>query len=193
MSYPNAYCVKCGAHTDTLKKHTVLLQNNARALKGVCPACATEVYKILPKGRSFGATRVPLTEEQQKKYPDAFCVRCQEHTPTANAHTVIFENMSRAVTGSCEKCGAEVYRILSQKEGLVFAAAPVALAPVAHFSRKERQPMKAAAVHDGATTDRRATEETAIGGEAVPSQWTYMVAACMIFGIIIAFVSYSMG
>ena len=95
MSYPNAYCVKCGSHTDTLQKHTVVLQNNARALKGVCPTCETQVYKILPKGKDFG-TKVAMTAEEKKKYPDAYCVKCKEHTPTKNAHTVVFENSARA-------------------------------------------------------------------------------------------------
>ncbi len=49
MSYPSAYCIKCKAHTDTLGKHTVMLGNNRRALKGVCPVCATETYRFMPK------------------------------------------------------------------------------------------------------------------------------------------------
>ncbi len=53
MSYPNAYCVKCGTHTDTLQKHTVVFQNKARAVKGVCAQCASEVYKIVPKAKDF--------------------------------------------------------------------------------------------------------------------------------------------
>jgi hypothetical protein len=48
-SYPSSYCVKCKAHTDTLGKHTVLLSNNRRALKGVCPICATETYRLMPE------------------------------------------------------------------------------------------------------------------------------------------------
>lgn len=47
--YPNAYCVKCGSHTNTLKKHTVILQSNARALHGTCPDCGSEVFKFLSK------------------------------------------------------------------------------------------------------------------------------------------------
>jgi RNase P subunit RPR2 len=109
MSYPNAFCVKCGQHTESLKKHTVVMQNGSRAVKGVCAACATQVYKIVPKDKDFKQT------EAKSDYPDAFCVKCQAHTPTKNARTVLLDNHSRAVTGSCAQCGSEVYRILSQR------------------------------------------------------------------------------
>lgn len=115
MSYPNAFCVRCGSHTDTLQKHTVVLQNSARALKGVCARCESDVYKILPKGVSFKEIK-PASEAEKKKYPDAYCVRCQKHTPTTNAHTVIMDNNSRAVTGKCQCCGSEVYRIISHDD-----------------------------------------------------------------------------
>jgi len=59
-NYPNAFCVKCGKHTDTLKKHTIVLQNNSRALKGVCAACESEVYRVMPKIKA-AAFRSPLT------------------------------------------------------------------------------------------------------------------------------------
>lgn len=52
------------------------------------------------------------------KYPDAYCVRCQSHTPTVGKRTVILENhsKSRAVTGSCSKCGTDVYKILPKQK-----------------------------------------------------------------------------
>ena len=49
MPYPDAYCVRCKAHTDTLGKHTIVLSNKRRALKGVCPVCATETYRLMPE------------------------------------------------------------------------------------------------------------------------------------------------
>ena len=67
----------------------MLLQNNARALRGVCQSCESEVYKILPKIKD--APKASLTEEEKRRYPDAFCVRCQAHTPTTNARTVILD------------------------------------------------------------------------------------------------------
>ena len=54
-NYPNAYCVKCGDHTDTQQKHTVVLQSNARALHGKCPKCGSEVFKFLPKKSKQGS------------------------------------------------------------------------------------------------------------------------------------------
>lgn len=48
MSYPSVFCLKCKNHTDTLGRHTIQLSNNRRALKGVCPVCATETYRFMP-------------------------------------------------------------------------------------------------------------------------------------------------
>ncbi len=49
MSYPSVYCVRCKTHTETLGRHTVILSNNRRALKGVCPVCASETYRMMPQ------------------------------------------------------------------------------------------------------------------------------------------------
>lgn len=49
MNYPDSFCIKCKKHTETLGKHTIMLGNNRRALKGVCPVCATETYRFMPK------------------------------------------------------------------------------------------------------------------------------------------------
>lgn len=181
MSYPNAYCVKCGTHTDTLQKHTVVLQNNARALKGVCPTCETQVYKILPKGKDFG-TKVALTAEEKKKYPDAYCVKCKEHTPTKNAHTVVFDNNSRAMNGCCSKCGSEVYRILGSKDG----AKIVEAIESAQAQGKED--------HGLAKVSRLPVAMTRRADDARKSkmQWTYLIAGCMIAGIMAAFFAYSL-
>lgn len=116
MSYPNAYCVKCGKQTESLHKHTVVMQNGSRAVKGVCSSCTSEVYKILPKKRE-------IQEKAGKaEYPDAFCLKCRCHTSTENARTVVLDNNSRAVTGSCAQCGSEVYRILPPRRDPANAA-----------------------------------------------------------------------
>lgn len=114
MAYPNAYCVKCGTHTNTEQKHTVLLQNNARALTGICPTCESQVYKILPKGKSFKTT--VDSHSTQKKFPHAYCVKCQDFTPTNNAKSVVLKNGSAAMKGDCSKCGSESYRILGKQK-----------------------------------------------------------------------------
>ena len=51
--YPDAYCVKCKTNTPTLKGHTVILANDRRALRGICPNCSSEIYKILPKDADY--------------------------------------------------------------------------------------------------------------------------------------------
>jgi hypothetical protein len=175
MSYPNAYCVKCGKHTDTSQKHTVMLQSGARALKGVCQACASDVYKILPKGKAY-LSKVPLSSEERRRYPDAYCVKCKTHTPTENQHLVTFENKSRAVTGSCQKCGTEVYRIISPKEqGKALKATVKSSAPALSLVP---------------SPERRLVASESAGER--PSRWTYVAAAGLIAGIIIGFFVYSM-
>lgn len=56
--------------------------------------------------------KTPLTGAEKRRYPDAFCLKCQAHTPTKNAHTVVLDNRSRAVTGQCGHCNHDVYRII---------------------------------------------------------------------------------
>ncbi|SME88374.1 DUF5679 domain-containing protein [Pseudobacteriovorax antillogorgiicola] len=77
MSYPAAYCVKCKAHTNTLNKHSVVLANNSRALRGQCPVCLSENYQFLPAkdnwafiksehGSANGRTLLPTTVAAKK-------------------------------------------------------------------------------------------------------------------------------
>ncbi len=119
MAYPNAFCVKCGTHTNTEQKHTVVLSNSSRALKGVCPKCSSKVFKILPKGKSFNTTidskNAGSKVESKKLFPRAYCVKCQDFTPTLSPKTVVLKNGSRAMKGNCQKCGSESYRILGKE------------------------------------------------------------------------------
>jgi hypothetical protein len=48
-------------------------------------------------------------------YPDAYCVKCREHTPTSKKHTIVLSSSARAMTGECPKCGSTVYKILPGK------------------------------------------------------------------------------
>ena len=43
-----AYCVKCKAKVDIKNPEKVTMKNGRPAMKGVCGACGTGVYKILP-------------------------------------------------------------------------------------------------------------------------------------------------
>lgn len=61
MSYPDAYCVRCKTHTDTMGKHTVILSNKRRALKGVCPVCATENYRLMPHKKEDPIQAPPIS------------------------------------------------------------------------------------------------------------------------------------
>jgi Domain of unknown function (DUF5679) len=114
--YPNAYCVKCGGETPTNFKHTVVLANHSRALKGLCSQCESEVYRIMPKINA-ATDKTRLSGSEKRRYPDAFCLKCQAHTPTKNAHTVLLDNHSRAVTGQCGHCNHDVYRIIGPVAG----------------------------------------------------------------------------
>ena len=42
----DAYCVKCRAGTEILKAEKVVTRNGKQAIKGVCAACGTTVYRI---------------------------------------------------------------------------------------------------------------------------------------------------
>lgn len=172
--YPNAYCVKCGTHTETQKKHTVVLQNSARALRGICPACETEVYKILPKLKDLRPER-QLTPDEKRRYPDAFCVKCQAHTPTVNAHTVILDNASRAVTGSCRQCGSEVYRIIGHRsaEKSVPASKPSVRLRSTATANAAKAPMAAG----------RRSEDASLGD----TRWSFVLAVGVMISIITAF------
>lgn len=65
MSYPSAYCIKCKTHTDTLGRHTIQMSNNRRALKGVCPICATETYRFMPEKGEKRETQLSLISSQR--------------------------------------------------------------------------------------------------------------------------------
>lgn len=181
MAYPDAYCVKCGKHTATQQKHTVVLTNSARALKGVCADCSTEVYKILPKGKSYSTT-VDSEAAYRKSFPDAFCVKCQEHTPTLRPETVVLHNGSRAMRGNCQKCGSDSYRILGKKP----------LEQVAPLQQVLREPDKHIAPRPVANDDRRIP--MARRAEAMPksNRRANAIAFTIVVSVVAAALAYSL-
>ena len=44
-----AYCVKCKAKREMKDAKEVVIKNQRKALKGVCPTCGTGMFKILGK------------------------------------------------------------------------------------------------------------------------------------------------
>lgn len=189
MSYPNAFCVRCGSHTETMQKHTVVLQNSARALKGVCAKCESDVYKILPKGVSFKEIK-PASAAEMKKYPDAYCVRCQKHTPTTNPHTVIMDNNSRAVTGKCQCCGSEVYRIISpdNKKALVEDGKRSKGRSTQDFATKMLKERLAAFNGNRNVPITRRAEDAARS-----PLWSFLAACAIILTVIAGFVYFTLG
>ena len=170
MAYPNAFCVKCGTHTNTEQKHTVILSNNARALKGVCPTCDSKVYKILPKNKAFKTT-IDSNEAAKKKYPHAYCVKCQDFTPTNNARSVVLKNGAHAMKGDCSKCGSESYRILGNQK---LESAKI------ETKQEVKQPKKA-------SNDRRiAVTRRAEVIESPEKNWAKWLAIGLIAGAVIA-------
>ena len=142
-NYPDAYCIKCKTHTDTVGRHTVIMQNGARALHGVCPKCESEVFQIMsknipaqpakrekPEREISEATKMTSAKNHagesssQKSssggvaavYPDAYCVKCKTTTPALKGHTVILANDRRALRGVCPNCSSEIYKILPRKK-----------------------------------------------------------------------------
>jgi hypothetical protein len=184
MAYPNAFCVKCGAHTETLKKHTVVLGSQARALKGVCPRCESDVYKFLPKGKKFKFGE----NAKDSLYPDAFCVKCQDHKPTLKAHTVVLGNKSRALTGECASCGSEVYRILTPKKE---AMAKQVVAP---SDRRNPNPETAPGAQVE-QADKVAYAQQRLGQRVVRARelnWMFYVGVGFIIGTILGFITYTL-
>lgn len=195
MTYPNAYCVKCGTHTETEQKHTVMLQSSARAVKGVCPKCASNVFKIVPKAKDFSEPS-EAAQVAKKAYADAFCVKCQKHTETLNQKTIVLENASRAMTGQCKDCGKDVYRIMSPSQKAALRAikneATVKAAPTVPTARQ------APAARVGKVVDRRAAPDLqarrampARHAETTHGQWTYVAAGGAIISIIVGFFVYA--
>jgi len=112
-NYPNAYCVKCKSHTETVGRHTVVMQNGARALHGLCPKCESEVFQIMPKTKPEKQDKPQdVKATTAAVYPDAFCVKCKTTTPALKGHTVILANDRRALRGVCPNCSSEIYKIL---------------------------------------------------------------------------------
>lgn len=66
MGYPAVYCLKCQGYTNTQNRHSIILANNSRALKGLCPQCSKPVSQILPKKNLAAVT------EQASSDPSAF-------------------------------------------------------------------------------------------------------------------------
>ncbi len=73
-TYPNAYCVKCGTHTETLDKRTVVLKNEARALTGHCASCASEVYRIMAKKKAEAPKAAAVSAKAVAVAPKAVAV-----------------------------------------------------------------------------------------------------------------------
>jgi len=126
-NYPNAYCIKCKSHTETVGRHTVVMQNGARALHGMCPKCESEVFQIVGKKKADEAAASSTPKQDQSAssqttrvaaavYPDAYCVKCKTTTKALKGHTVILSNDRRALRGVCPSCDSEIYKILPKNK-----------------------------------------------------------------------------
>ena len=50
---------------------------------------------------------------QPQNLVEAFCLKCREKHPIASPTRKILKNGSRAMVGSCIKCGSRVFRFIS--------------------------------------------------------------------------------
>ncbi len=48
---PQARCMKCRKQVEIKDPEEVVLKNNLKAIKGVCPHCGTKVSRILGKAK----------------------------------------------------------------------------------------------------------------------------------------------
>ena len=112
MSYPVAYCVKCKSYTETLDKHTVILNNNRRALKGVCPKCSSDNYRLLP-AKTFDKLKNAYTIKGRST--EGYCMKCKSKQKVRFTEGRIFKNGRAAMYGNCETCKSDVYKIIPLK------------------------------------------------------------------------------
>ena len=69
-----AYCVKCRAKTDIKDPKEVKLKNGRPAVKGTCPTCGTNVFRIgaMPKEQRTLVYSIPLFQKQYREYSPRF-------------------------------------------------------------------------------------------------------------------------
>ncbi|MFO8015958.1 MAG: DUF5679 domain-containing protein [Candidatus Woesearchaeota archaeon] len=48
---PKARCMKCRKQVEIKDPEEVILKNNLKAIKGVCPVCGTKVSRIVGKAK----------------------------------------------------------------------------------------------------------------------------------------------
>ena len=60
-----------------------------------------------------------MAENQQNEPVQAYCVKCRDKRNMINAKEVAMKGKGgvqrRAMTGTCEKCGTKMFRILGKK------------------------------------------------------------------------------
>jgi len=44
-----AYCVKCRAKKEMKEPKSITMKNGRPAIQGVCPACGTKMFRIVPR------------------------------------------------------------------------------------------------------------------------------------------------
>ena len=117
MSYPDPFCVKCQSHTPVVGSRSVVLRNKARAVRGTCPKCHSEVYRILPKKKDDKVNR-HLAEIKPQRFPiDAFqascrCKKCDKKTMALYKVGLLYSSGDRMLEGKCLTCGSVVKRDL---------------------------------------------------------------------------------
>jgi len=57
-SYHGGYCVKCKEKREMQNISEVIMKNQRRALKGICPMCGTGMFKIIGKKADYSDTQV---------------------------------------------------------------------------------------------------------------------------------------
>jgi hypothetical protein len=109
LNYPDSYCIKCKKHTETLGKHTVILGDNRRALKGVCPVCATETYRFMPKKDEKTATpslsvisslnRINKSQPASAVLPTSTAKRLDRHGRPSSSQELLYYGSLLVVLG----------------------------------------------------------------------------------------------
>ena len=117
MSYPDPFCVKCQTHTPVIGSRSVVLRNSSRAVRGTCPKCQSEVYRILPKKKNDTVNRHLAEIKPQRFSIDAFeasckCQKCKKNTMALYKFGLLYNNGDRVLEGKCLTCKSTVKRDL---------------------------------------------------------------------------------
>jgi hypothetical protein len=100
-----AYCVKCRAKIDIKDPKEVKLKDGRPAVKGTCPICTTNVFRI----GAMPTEEAPAEKEESVMTIRVYCEACRGHRDMKYPKEVKLKDGRPAVVGSCYVCGTNMF------------------------------------------------------------------------------------